>query len=392
MKRKMTKIIAGAAVAAGVFLFSAPGADAGGVKYSSGDKYVKLGGRIQIQYHLSDTDQGATSDNVAFRRLRPYIEGTVHENWFGKFQWDMGEAVDGGEIAIKDAYLRYTGFKDMTITAGNGYTIPFSREALTSSKYQQLVERTFVGDHNYGTPDRQLGLIVEGHLADKKLTYGFGVASASIDPDSKKLDFDTPVNKNADFNEGVMYGARVDIHPFGFLKLSQGDFARDDLKATLSVAGFGWNNDGDNNTRTGAGKVATDVTKADVENVAGGEVSGAVRYMGASVDVEYNFITADTVDPTVTSGIYRNGTTELKNFAAEGGYMVLPSRLELVAGYQIQDADGYAKNWTRTSVGANWFFKKHDIKVQATYRMGENKDGTDGNDIDELFVQAQYVF
>jgi hypothetical protein len=40
----------------------------------------------------------------------------------------------------------------------------------------------------------------------------------------------------------------------------------------------------------------------------------------------------------------------------------------------------------------NYFFAKHDIKLQTTYRMGENKDGVKDNDLDELFVQAQYVF
>jgi len=70
----------------------------------------------------------------------------------------------------------------------------------------------------------------------------------------------------------------------------------------------------------------------------------------------------------------------------------VPGKLELVLGYESQDADGYADAWTRKSVGLNYFFKKHDIKVQASYRMNEDKDGASGNDLDELFIQAQYVF
>lgn len=101
---------------------------------------------------------------------------------------------------------------------------------------------------------------------------------------------------------------------------------------------------------------------------------------------------AETIDSTVTSGIYKNGEADLENCAIEGGYMVIPSMLELVAGYQMQDADGYADEWTRVSFGANYFFKKHDIKIQATYRMGENLNGKKGNDADELFIQTQYVF
>ena len=62
------------------------------------------------------------------------------------------------------------------------------------------------------------------------------------------------------------------------------------------------------------------------------------------------------------------------------------------SAYQQQDADNYDTEWTRTSVGANYFIHKHDIKVQLTYRMGEDVDGINGNDEDEVFLQGQYVF
>jgi phosphate-selective porin OprO/OprP len=82
----------------------------------------------------------------------------------------------------------------------------------------------------------------------------------------------------------------------------------------------------------------------------------------------------------------------LMNFAIEGGYMVVPAKLEFVAGYQAMDADNYDHAWSRTSIGVNYFFKKHDIKIQATYRMGENLNGKEDNDANEVFLQAQYVF
>ena len=357
-----------------------------GVTYKDGDKYLKVGGRIQLQYHKVNPDGGEDSDELFFRRFRPYIEGSIHPDWEGKFQWDMGKS----ELAVKDAYMQYSGIDGMKVTVGNA-NFPFSRELLTSSKKQQLVERTFVGDHNYGTPDRNAGIHLTGHAIEgKKLTWGASLTSANIDPDDDKLDFDTPVNAGYDFNEGWMVGGRVDFHPFGQLKMEQGDFKRD-LKATIGVGAYSWSNDDDNNTRTTAG-VADDPSHPDVDSVTGIEVSGAFRAAGFSVDAEYNVFNAETIDPAVTSGIYKNGETDLKNYAVEAGYMVIPSKLELVAGYESQDADNYADAWTRSSVGANWFIKKQDIKVQLTYRMGENLKGKTGNDEDELFLQTQYVF
>ena len=364
---------------------------AGITVYKDGEKYVKIGGRVQIQYHGEDPDPGEYTDSLFFRRLRPYIEGSLHKDWSGKLQWDMGKAADYNELAVKEAYVRYLGFKDATVTFGN-LDFPFSREKLTSSKKQNLIERTFVGTHDYGTPDKQLGVHVRGHNPDKSITYGVSAASASIDPGSSALDFDTPVNKYDDFNQGWIFGGRVDYHPFGYMKFDQGDLEMSGFKATVGAAAFVWNNDGDNNTYTSWGSDTSSGATPDVDSVTGFEISGGVRYMGLSVDAQYNLFDAETADPTVTAGIYLNGATDLENYAIEGGYMVMPEKIELVAGYQVQDSDNYATEWTRTSVGANYFIKKHDIKAQLTYRMGSDLGGVKDSDEDELFVQAQYVF
>lgn len=380
-----------------------PNASAGGITvFKDGDKYLKMGGRIQLQYARQDPDSAAQStDTLFFRRFRPYIEGSIHKDWKGKFQWDMGKANGGNELAIKDAYMQYKGISNIKLTIGNTKT-PFSREFLTSSKEQQFVERTFVGDHNYGTPDRMLGVTLGGQASDKKIEYALAFGSESIDPDDNKLDFDTPVNKDTDFNEGWIAAARIDFHPLGYLKKSQGDFSREN-KATIGLGVFTWRNDDDNNTRfcDGADRKSCDATeadylvssgKSDVRDANGFEISGAFRGMGLSIDAQYNTIDAKTVDSNINSGIYKNGKTTLENYAFEGGFMLIPSKFEVVAGYESQDADNYDAAWTRTSVGLNWFVEKHDIKLQSTYRMGENLKGQKNNDENEFFLQMQYVF
>ncbi len=360
-----------------------------GVKYQDGEKYLKLGGRIQLQYHYTDVDEGDSEDELRFRRLRPYIQGSVHEDWTGKFQFDLGKS----KLGIKDAYMEYSGFEGLDIAVGNVST-PFSREFLTSSKRQQLVERTFVGDHNYGTPDRQAGIHLSGALAEKMVTWGLSGALGAVDPDNDKLDFDTTIqyDKGSDWSEGPMAVGRVDFHPLGYLKKAQGDFDGEP-KVTVGVAAFTWSNDDDN---LAGGELddmgALIVGKQDVDSVTGLEVSAAFRAAGLSVDAQYNTFDSELVQAGVTDGLYENSETTLENYALEGGFMIVPNRLELVAGYQGQDADNYEDTWTRTSVGANVFVHKHDIKYQVTYRMGENVDGVADADADEVFVQAQYVF
>ncbi len=382
----INKIVLSVAALAGLLLAMPANA---GVTFKDGDKYVKLGGRVQLQYNQADPTGGDTTDTLFFRRLRTYVEGSIHPDWKGKIQFDIGKSSNDNELVVKDAYMTYTGFEKMNIMVGSSKT-PFSREFLTSSKKQQLVERTFVGDHNYGAPDRMLGVFLTGKNGSKKLTWSTAFGMENLDPDVNKIDFDNPANNNSDWNQGRIAAGRVDFHPFGILKMSQGDFKREQ-KATIGIGAFSWSNDGDNNTYTSNG-ISTSTSKADVDSANGIELSGAYRNAGFSVDLQFNTIKAKTVDPMLTAGVYQGGETTLSSWSVKGGYMLIPGKFEIVAGLESQDADGYAAAWDRTSVGANWFLARHDIKVQFTYRLADNLKGQRGNDEDELFVQMQYVF
>jgi len=73
-----------------------------------------------------------------------------------------------------------------------------------------------------------------------------------------------------------------------------------------------------------------------------------------SIDVEYNRFTGETVDTHFRRGIFINGETDLENWATEGGFMVLPKKLEIVRSYEDRDATNYSDTWTRLSFGINW--------------------------------------
>ncbi len=371
---------------------SAAPAGAGIKVYEDGDKFVEIGARVQIQYLRTEPDGGESSDDVFFRRLRPYVAGSVTKNWSGKVQFDFGKAEDDDEVAVKDAYMQYTGWQNLTLTIGNSKT-PFSREFLASSKRQQTVERGFVGDHNFGTPDRQLGFKLEGERAGKKLTWALAVGGEQHDPDVRRMDFDSPANDKSDWNEGVVIGGRMDFHPQGFVAFDQGDFNTSGLKSNFSLAFFSWSNDDDNNTYTDPlTGLSTSSSRADLDSAQGIELSAGLRGNGISVDAEYNRISGDTVDPTFTGGVYRNGTTDLDKFHLEGGFMLPSNRLELVGSWESLDADNYQDTWTGTEAGVNYFWNKHKVKVQFTYRMDENVFGVTGSDQDSVFVQWQFVF
>ena len=352
---------------------------ADGYKISDGDKYIKLGARIQLQYKMDD-DGANTTDDIFFRRLRARIEGSAHKNWKGKMEWEIGKAKADNELSVKESWMQYSDSKTFKMRIGNS-SFPFSREFMTPFAKQQMVERTFVGDLNYGTPDKNTGLHFYGNNNDKSITWRASTVIALMEPNDKKLRFGTPVNKPANYNEGFMIGGRVDYHPLGYLPFSQGDFSGK-TRATIGVAAYSWRNDNDS--------LVNDATVgADIDSVTAFEISGAYRGAGMSVDWQFNRFEAETVQAGVNDGLYRNSQTTLTNAAIEGGYM-LNNKLELVAAVQVQDADGYATQWKRTSVGANWFINNIDTKIALTWRQGKNLDGVANKDKDELFLQAQF--
>ncbi len=358
--------------------------------YKEGDKFVEVNGLIQVQYHYTDPDGSPASDKIFLRRLNPGIEASLFKDWKGELELNIGEANGDNEVEVEEAVVEYSGFNNVELAFGNDYFV-FSRELRTPYTKQQLVERTFVGNHHYGTPEEVLGFFVNGSVSGERITYRASVAAADIEPDSSQVAFESPVNPDDAFNQGWIVGGRVDFHPFGFLPFAQGDFNRR-MKTSVGVAVFRWFNDNDNNPNTTSGSDISSGATPDVDTINGVEVDAALRFRGISIDTEYNFFDVQLQDSSVTGGLFRNGSTDLENFSIEGGYMVIPKRLEVVGGFQWQDADNYNDAWTRYSVGVNYFFKEHDIKVQATYRIGQDIDGTSGNDQDEFFAQTQFVF
>ena len=366
-------------------------ATAGVVIYEEGNKKIEVGGRIQAQYTQVDVDGEETTDDLFFRRLRLYLAGAITENWLAKIQLEFGKSLDDDEVAIKDAYLRYTGWVNLKLTVGNQKP-PFSREFLTSSNKLQQVERPFTGDHNFGNPDRFLGVKLDGKALDKKLAYSVAFGAENHDPTAGLMDFDTPVNDKSDWNQGWLAAGRIDFHPLGEMKYDQSDFDSDETRFTISIAAFTWANDDDRNTYTDEDNMTTSTSKVDLDDATGFELSGGVRTHGFSADVQLNRISGDTVDSDFTGGLYKDGSTDLDQISLVSGYMVVRDRLEITAGWQSQDADNYQEAWERTSVGLNYFWNQYKVRAQLTYQRGENVNGERDLDGDTLFAQMQFVF
>lgn len=383
---------AAAVFALALALVPVTGAVAGITVYEKDATKLEVGARVQIQYLQAEDADGDTPDDLFFRRLRPYIAGTVTEDWFGKFELDFGESLDTDDSQLKDAFVEYRGWESVKLTIGNSKT-PFSREFITSSGGQQLIERTVVGDHNFGAPDRQLGIKADGRHAAGRLAWSASVGQERHDPNADRMDFDSPANDESDWNEGRLYAARVELHPLGPTPYDQADFNTDSWKFVVGVGSFVWDNDGDRNTLTDPNTGLTlDPEAVDLDEATGFELSGGVRGHGVSADIEFQKISGETVDSTFTGGLYEDGETDLDKMAVEGGYMFRNNHLELVAGWDSQDASNYETAMKRTYLGVNIYVNQHKAKFQGTWTMVDDFLGVGGDDRDLLQVQFQFGF
>ncbi|MEX2516582.1 MAG: porin [Gammaproteobacteria bacterium] len=123
------------------------------VTSADGDFSVRLGGRIQADAALYDTDVVDHGDGSEIRRARLFMAGTLWRVWDYKFQYDFtGSGADG----IADAYVSYADLGPAEIQVGH-FKEPFSLQNMTSSKYTNFIER---GLPHLLVPGRNIGAAV----------------------------------------------------------------------------------------------------------------------------------------------------------------------------------------------------------------------------------------
>lgn len=358
-------------------------------------------GKIQVQYYDSDSDDPSNEDDLFLRRFRPFFLGRIARSWSWKWEIELSTDIESGgidfeQLDIRDAYLRYEGFRatGWRLTIGN-QKAPFSRDFLTPSTHQLLVERTFVGKTSGGVPDRTLGAHFRAESHEGKVAYWGSVGALGHDPGTSRIKFDSLVGGSGSLNEGLLISGRVDLHPRGGMTFFDGDPHTPRLRYTWSLAGYVWENDGSNDSFTEGG-VAVDPERADLDSATGLELSGGLRGRGVTLDWQLNCIRGETVVPDFTGGIYVGGGTDLEVAAIEGGYWIRNRPVELGAALARLEADGYSEAWESATLTLNlhgwrwvsWFTGRLQISHEWTF----SRQGVPGDDFRETRVQFQYLW
>ncbi|MGA9855065.1 MAG: hypothetical protein WBR29_07310, partial [Gammaproteobacteria bacterium] len=130
----------------------------------------------------------------------------------------------------------------------------------------------------------------------------------------------------------------------------------------------------------------------DWNTVNGYGLDAAYRGGGFSADAGYNWISGNSRDATVTSGIIQNGEGHLRDWAVKGGYMLQANRLELVASLQNLNSDAWSVSWKRSLAGVNYFFDANSLKVQFAVEHDTDEKGVVGSDENIIYLQLQQAF
>lgn len=350
---------------------------------ADGVSKMHIGGYAQLIYRYTDFEaagQEAKSD-FDIRRFKLVVDGNVFSSNFGyRLQGDVSSG-----FRTEDVYIKYRFAPVLTLQAGQ-FKPPQSRQELTGAGKQLFPERSLANDtFNLG---RDQGLQVSGGSAGDLVDYRIGVFNGN-----------GPNTGNVDDNH--MVSGRLDINPLGAYKMDEAGWPSE--KPLLNLGGsFAWQKMTGADTGNAFGNdndvldVALGLDSFDAAGFAaayGSDLTWLLwtanlnaTWMGASFATEYYALNAD---PQLGADWDADG------YYLQAGYQVIPSKLELGVRYsaiESTDANASARfDKSETQFGANYYFAKHDLKLQSDLTFIENQTAPDMDDT--IFrLQAQFYY
>lgn len=333
-----------------------------GVRFESGDGRFMLNIRARAQLlatALSDSD-GADDGSITFqaRRVRLLFQGHMFApewQYYIQLGFSNRDTESDLRLPLRDAYMTYTGLRDMNIRFGQ-MKVPHDRQRVNSSSALQLVDRSIVTtEFNL---DRDVGIQLfstdVGGL-DGRLAYAVGVFGG-----------DGRNRITGDF--GLLYVGRVSFLPFGgFDDYVEGDHGRAPEPRLALTAGFAYNQNSvrERSTFQGTYQLGSfDFMHANFEALfkMSGFSFSAQAFMRQARGAN---VLTDPMDPanTETARVGYGGFVQ-------AGYL-FTDNLELVGRFgEIRPSrNGISALGRQGELGGglNWYFQKHDFKIQLDY-------------------------
>jgi phosphate-selective porin len=350
---------------------------------ADGKSSLNIGGYAQLIYRFTDFDARGSDSKSDFdiRRFKLVLKGTLLDPKFGyRFQGDVSSG-----FTTEDAFINYKFAEPLTVQVGQ-FKPAQARQELTSAGQQLFPERSLANDtFNLG---RDQGIQTAGSFAGKLVDYRLGLFNGN-----------GPNTGNTDDNH--MLAGRIDLNPLGAYRMDEagwpsdkpllnigGSFAWEKIEATDVGSGF----DRDNDVMDVALNLDS-LTAATFTTANGKDLTWLLwtanlnaTWMGASFAGEYYSLNAD---PALGAEWDADG------YYLQAGYQVIPQKLELGVRYsaiESTDTNASAKfDKNETQVGVNYYFAKHDLKLQSDVTLVEDNLAANRDDT-VVRLQAQFYY
>jgi hypothetical protein len=328
---------------------------------------LSISGRLQVQYaDLGGNIDGASTSLVAtdhffMRRVYLGAKATLGNGWTGNFNYDFAGST------FDQAFIQWR--KDDTLAVDVGLRkVPFGLEEwYTSSGSLKAIERSpatryFVESNNgrrLGAGSYRVGVFVGG-----KIPSGLFYNVAVTDPERDET-FTGVSSSGTNINNNLAY--------WGNLGFSQ-KFAETWTYTVSSSAGYLPDQGGPSNTGLGKGDGLT------VYNAFFDLTDG-------TLDVQGEYFGSDN-----HHGVSATQNSKGNGWSLQSSYLI--DKFEPVIRYSIVNSDhrgvalsdgirsapsgGTMDKMSELFLGANYYFRGNDVKLQAGYIYGESKDTVTG--------------
>ncbi|MBC8553675.1 MAG: hypothetical protein H8D23_29020 [Candidatus Brocadiales bacterium] len=362
---------------------------------------MMINGRIQFRYsyedrdNVHDTDEQQDDSSFRIRRSRVKFSGNAFKHFKYKIELALsstGGAIDGSRaLELFDWWASWNKNKSLSVQFGQ-WKIPWNRQRVVSSQHQQMIDRATSQDEF--TMDRQIGVMLHGKLFNKKFEYYTGVFNGN------------GRNQSSNGNNEMLYTARVSWNPFGAYGKGIGEVESDinfsekpmaHLSAAIAYDGAADRERFSSTTIDLDPPVGTGVTLKEVNKTSVVAEYG-LKYRGFSTNAEaywrrFDDIRANNIN-SVGSGVIID-----RGFFVQGGYFIMPKKLEVAGRYSLVDFDDERDEDAvrEVALGVNWFINEtHDNKLQFNWIRQDNElpnSASRSDDIDNTYrLQYQLAF
>lgn len=324
------------------------------VRSAGTEKSFRIGGVVQGQGEFgaaADARYVGVRDRFFLRRARLAVAAAFAEYFDVKMEADFGGGSTGERTGITtqitDAYVNWNRYPGANVKFGQ-FKAPFGFEQLLPDPKVLTIERSLPNDRL--TDGRQIGLGLNGNLAQDRLTYAVGVFNG------------TSVNASANDNSSFMWAGRLAAPLFA------GQLGGQNMKLSVGLDGL--------LTRDGS------VAKAGCgfDAVPGGAIDNIFfgRRTAVGLDAQLCLGRLGLYAEYLRAEFHPTNRVPFNEVIADGWsvlttWFVVPKVLQALGRYETFDPNtqlgaNQSDLWT---LGLTWFLKGDDLKFSFNYLIGD---------------------